>query len=146
MDVSKMNVGDVLYDVHREKMGRTDASREGCWEVRVKAVGKDERGHWADLSWNGNRVRRQYHRTKYKSAPKEWLNGYKCYMCNGKKDSGHKPHCRHPRAVKALRIAASAAACEALAKLGVECSDKGAKGVLVDPEWLMTILSEGQGS
>ncbi len=34
----RIKPGDVLYDVHRTKMGNTTMSRLDCWEVRVVSV------------------------------------------------------------------------------------------------------------
>lgn len=54
----RIKPGDVLYDVHREKMGNTTMSRLGCWEVRVISVDQEKRT--AECSWNGNRPRTYY--------------------------------------------------------------------------------------
>lgn len=51
--LDRINPGDVLYDVHREKMGNTTMSRTGCWEVRVISVDREKRT--ALCSWNSNR-------------------------------------------------------------------------------------------
>ena len=50
--------GDVLYDVHREKMGHVNASRLGCWEVKIVSV--DPATHSAMVRWNGNQPERWY--------------------------------------------------------------------------------------
>ena len=42
--------GDVLYDVHRTKMGNTTMSRLGCWTVMVIRLHDDG----ATVSWNSN--------------------------------------------------------------------------------------------
>jgi hypothetical protein len=47
----KVEPGMVLYDWHRTKMGNTNISRMGCWEVRI--IDKTERG--CTVSWNSNR-------------------------------------------------------------------------------------------
>lgn len=48
----RIKVGDVLYDVHREKMGNTNMTRLGCWEVRVVEIDTEKRQ--ALCSWNHN--------------------------------------------------------------------------------------------
>jgi hypothetical protein len=48
----KIKPGDVLYDVHRQRMGNTTMARLGCWSVRVIEVNREERT--ALCSWNGN--------------------------------------------------------------------------------------------
>ncbi len=52
----RVKAGDVLYDVHREKMGNTTLSRVGCWPVRVLEVNQAE--GWAVVSWNGNAAKK----------------------------------------------------------------------------------------
>jgi hypothetical protein len=54
--MSKLKPGDVLYDVHRTKMGNTTASTMGCWIVRVIEV----HGTYIIASWNGNPPRRMF--------------------------------------------------------------------------------------
>lgn len=46
----KLKAGDMLYDVHRHKMGNTTMSTVGVWTVRIIEV--HERHIVA--SWNGN--------------------------------------------------------------------------------------------
>lgn len=54
----KIKPGDVLYDVHRTKMGNTRMSRLGCWTVRIIRLEDHDsilgplRG--AVVSWNSN--------------------------------------------------------------------------------------------
>jgi len=112
--VETLRVGDVLYDVHRERAGNTTATREGCWEVVVREVGVDDGGRpWALLSWNGNPPRgRTYGTTSYKRSPKEWLydpwsgRGRRCHLCGAYQSDGHMAHCGHPRAISARKKAA----------------------------------------
>lgn len=52
--------GDVLYDVHRTKMGNTTRSRLGCWPVKVVEIDIEKRS--AMCSWNGNPPTRYYER------------------------------------------------------------------------------------
>lgn len=51
-----VKAGDVLYDVHREKMGHTTMSRLGWWRVVVKSIDHAKGVAWC--SWNGNPPRR----------------------------------------------------------------------------------------
>lgn len=64
-----VKAGDILWDVHREKMGSTTMSRLGSWEVAVIEIHHAE--GWALTSWNGNLPRRTYRRTveKYRRSP-----------------------------------------------------------------------------
>jgi hypothetical protein len=45
--------GDVLYDVHRYRMGNTKMSATGVWKVEVLEV--DSVNERALVRWNGNR-------------------------------------------------------------------------------------------
>lgn len=47
-----INAGDVLYDCHRQKMGNTNMSQLGTWQVRVIEVDAEKRR--ALCSWNTN--------------------------------------------------------------------------------------------
>lgn len=47
-----IKAGDVLYDVHREKMGNTTMSAWGWWRVRVISIDHEKRV--AKVSWNTN--------------------------------------------------------------------------------------------
>lgn len=49
---NSIKVGDVLYDCHRYKMGNTNRSAMGCWEVRVISIDSVKRT--ALCSWNSN--------------------------------------------------------------------------------------------
>jgi hypothetical protein len=103
-----LKVGDVLHDVHRYKGSHVKASAEGHWHVRVTDVAED--GTWADLSWNGNPVRRYRGSVPsgYKRTVKEWIAGYdgaRCSECYAYKAEGHRPHCDHPRAIAARKRA-----------------------------------------
>lgn len=51
MKFENIKAGDVLYDVHRQKMGNTTLSSMGVWTVKIIEV--NEFG--ATVSWNGNR-------------------------------------------------------------------------------------------
>ncbi len=79
----KIKAGDVLYDVHRQRMGNTMMSREEYWSVAVKEVGfthYPETGvtyRWAIVSWNGNREEKWNERRLeklHRSIPKRLLN------------------------------------------------------------------------
>lgn len=66
----RVKAGDVLYDVHREKMGNTTMSRLGCWVVRVLSVDYEKKT--ARISWNDNPVREvtwRYFKTLRRSKP-----------------------------------------------------------------------------
>lgn len=56
--ISKLKVGQVLYDRHRYKMGRTSMRAWGTWEVVVKEIDPDHR--WIIASWNGNPPNKMY--------------------------------------------------------------------------------------
>lgn len=113
ISISDLKVGDVLYDVHREKAGNTNMSYEGVWEVYVKDVGEDESGPWVDLSWNGNPAERRRSVPRgWKQWPKEWVAGRgerRCYICDALEHQGHESDCEHPRAVAARKRAKKAA-------------------------------------
>ena len=67
-----VKAGDILYDVHRERMGNTTMSRLGCWTVEVIDIDHEE-GR-ATVRWNGNRPQtyfvRQIERLR-RSIPKK---------------------------------------------------------------------------
>jgi hypothetical protein len=48
----RIKPGDILWDVHREKMGNTTMSRQGCWRVEVVSVDREKRT--AVVRWNSN--------------------------------------------------------------------------------------------
>ncbi len=48
----KVRAGDVLYDVHSEKMGNTTMGRVGWWRVVVVSI--DHENGEAMCHWNGN--------------------------------------------------------------------------------------------
>jgi hypothetical protein len=102
---SDVKVGDILHDVHTERMGNTTMRREGHWTARVTEVAED--GSWAMASWNGNPAKRYRNQfpTSWKRTPKEWLrndlHGRRCSMCSASERDGHDPDCEHPRAVAA---------------------------------------------
>jgi hypothetical protein len=69
-----VKAGDVLYDVHGERMGNTTMRRKGVWKVRVLSVEADH----AVVSWNGNPPRKYWPRdfkSLRRSEPKK-LNGH----------------------------------------------------------------------
>jgi len=55
-----VKAGDVLWDVHREKMGNTTMSRLGAWQVRVISI--DYENETAMCSWNTNPPRLYFKR------------------------------------------------------------------------------------
>lgn len=60
----KVKAGDVLYDVHRVRMGNTRTARLGCWTVKILEIDPDGAGAW--VSWNGN-SRERWTRRKIES-------------------------------------------------------------------------------
>jgi hypothetical protein len=103
--ISDLKVGDILHDVHRERVGNTTMSAEGHWLVYVRRI--DDDFSWVDLSWNGNKERRYYRVPPgYKRHPKEWIMHYdarSCGYCHAKEKDGHAPSCDHPRAIAARK-------------------------------------------
>lgn len=99
--------GERLYDCHRHKMGNTTMSVMGIWYVQVIEVNLEERK--ALISWNSNPdkwvTERYFRDASIRRYPPEWtyqgLGGYTCHMCKAKKDQGHLPDCKHPKAKKA---------------------------------------------
>jgi len=68
----RIKAGDILYDVHREKMGNTTMSRLGCWDVLVVSVDHEKRT--AMCRWNYNAPRLYTERSikrLRRSKPKE---------------------------------------------------------------------------
>lgn len=67
--------GDVLWDVHKQKMGNTTLSRLGCWPVRILEINYERKV--ASCSWNGNKpttyTKTQIERLR-RNKPKD-LNG-----------------------------------------------------------------------
>lgn len=55
-----VKVGDILYDVHRHKMGNTTMSCLGCWTVRIIEIIPNTYGNAYLVSWNGNRPEKWY--------------------------------------------------------------------------------------
>ena len=53
-----VEVGDVLWDCHRHKMGNTNMSEMGCWEVKVLEVSADHKEF--KVSWNMNPAKTYY--------------------------------------------------------------------------------------
>ena len=101
--------GDILLDVHSQRMGNTTMREQGVWKVRVISVDAEKRT--ALCSWNGNRAE-TYTESQFRSlrrvAP-EWLtrgwNGKRCLHCGASKADGHNPTCDHPRAIAARKKA-----------------------------------------
>ena len=58
--ISKLQVGQVLYDKHKYKQGNTTIYDWGLWEVFVKEI--DPEGKFIIASWNGNTPRKMYER------------------------------------------------------------------------------------
>lgn len=70
ISINKLKPGDVVFDVHKERMGNTAMSREGCWRVIIKEV--DVENGCVVASWNGNPARKIYARNgKFKWRKKQ---------------------------------------------------------------------------
>jgi hypothetical protein len=57
-NIEKVKPGDVLYDVHSERMGNTTMRRLGWWRVYIVSVAEDGRSVMA--RWNGNPEKKYY--------------------------------------------------------------------------------------
>lgn len=62
IEFDTLKVGEVLFDVHRQKMGNTTMSQLGWWTVKVVSLhpSDDPKTPWnwhAMCSWNGNAPR-----------------------------------------------------------------------------------------
>jgi len=64
--ISRLKVGQILWDKRRYKMGNTNMSTWGLWEVKVLEI--DPEFRWVMASWNGNRTEKMFQRRieKYK--------------------------------------------------------------------------------
>ena len=79
-----VKVGDVLWDVHREKMGNTTMSEIGSWRVFILELPTPERPHSWKVGWNlpsqvrsySSRDIQRLRRTPYKKP---------CWTCRNKK-------------------------------------------------------------
>jgi hypothetical protein len=69
-----VKAGDILYDVHRERMGNTRMSRSAVLKVAVIEVG----ANYAMCSWNGNPARRclPYQVSRLRRSMPKKLNGH----------------------------------------------------------------------
>lgn len=56
--ISKLNVGQVIYDKHKYKMGNTTIRTWGLWTVKVLEI--DTEFRWIKASWNGNQAKTYY--------------------------------------------------------------------------------------
>jgi hypothetical protein len=74
--LEKLKVGDVLYDVHRTRMGNTTMTIQCEWDVYVKEVNVSD--GYAMCSWNGNPPRKYYQHglKKLRVKPAKKLNGH----------------------------------------------------------------------
>lgn len=48
----RVQAGQTLYDIHRERAGNTSMTRVGCWEVAVVSI--DHAAGTARVRWNHN--------------------------------------------------------------------------------------------
>lgn len=67
--ISRIKVGQVLYDKHKYKMGHTTMKKWGVWPVFVKEVDTD--GEFIVASWNWNKPRKMFEREVKKLRVKE---------------------------------------------------------------------------
>lgn len=56
--ISKLKVGQILYDKHTYKMGNTTMRAWGLWTVKVLEIDPEHR--FIVASWNGNRAETMY--------------------------------------------------------------------------------------
>jgi hypothetical protein len=67
--ISKLKVGQELWDKHRVRAGNTTMMRWGVWRVVVKEIDPEHR--WIIASWNGNTPRKMYENEVLKLRVKE---------------------------------------------------------------------------
>lgn len=56
--ISKLQIGQILYDKHKYKMGSTNIMTWGLWTVKVLEI--DPEFKFIVASWNGNSPRKMY--------------------------------------------------------------------------------------
>lgn len=76
MKFEKIKAGDILFDVHSERMGNTTMRCQGIWEVRVISI--DSGTRTAMVRWNSNSPQRYYERqlTRLRASEPKKLNGH----------------------------------------------------------------------
>ena len=85
-----VQVGDVLWDCHKRRMGNTTVSEMSCWQVRVLEISEDRKTF--QCSWNTNPARTYYRSqiAKLRRSPatkkvsgRQWgdLHVAKCRVC-----------------------------------------------------------------
>lgn len=67
--ISKLKVGQTLYDKHKYRAGNTTMMVWGLWTVTVHSIDPDHR--WIEASWNSNTIRKYYARDVAKWRVKE---------------------------------------------------------------------------
>lgn len=67
--ISKLKVGQVLWDTRRERMGSTTLTRVCVYEVWVKDI--DPEGRYIIASWNGNSPKKMWEQEVSKLKVKE---------------------------------------------------------------------------
>jgi hypothetical protein len=80
--ISRMEPGQELYEVRRQKMGNTTVSRGVLFRIRIIEV--DPEGRWVLASWNSNPVCKYRQRDAdawrvSKPKPKGVIGGMPCY-------------------------------------------------------------------
>lgn len=105
MKVENLVPGKTYLSVTRERMGNTTMSGDSVHGVEIVEVSDDFVS--AIVRWNGNAPKVLYARDlrKLREVPPEWLKdgwrGSYCYVCRARRADGHRPDCKHPRAVRA---------------------------------------------
>ena len=56
--IPKLEVGQILYDKHKYKMGNTTMRAWGLWTVKVLEIDPEHR--FIVASWNGNKPEKMY--------------------------------------------------------------------------------------
>ena len=85
-----VQVGDVLWDCHKRRMGNTTVSEMSCWQVKVLEISEDRKTF--QCSWNTNPARTYYRSqiAKLRRSPatkkvsgRQWgdLHVAKCRVC-----------------------------------------------------------------
>ena len=67
--ISKLKVGQILYDKHKYTMGHTTIRTYGLWEVEVCEI--DPNNEFILASWNGNKPQVMYENEVKKLRVKE---------------------------------------------------------------------------
>lgn len=107
--VSKIKPGDVLYVVETYGMGNTKMRAQSARRLTIESVHPDgsERSPWPHAVLSTGRIITELQLARCRRSPPEWLNqgmfSRVCAMCHAKESDGHRPGCKHPRAVRARK-------------------------------------------